>query len=48
MALCAIEADVSPARVYERDMERRGFRKEVDGGLEFWIVGRVDDEGRPW
>lgn len=48
MALCAIEADGTPARVYERDMERGGFRKEVDGGLEFWIVERVDDEGRPW
>ena len=34
-ALCAIEADDTPARVYVRSMERRGFRKEVDRGLEF-------------
>ena len=49
MALCAINEKGEPADVYERDLERRGFSKDVhEDGLEFWVVERVDDEGRPW
>lgn len=48
MALCAIEAGGRPAKLYEHDLEREGFVKEVHDGLDFRVVRRVDEQGNPW
>jgi hypothetical protein len=48
MALCCINRDGTPADLLESDLVREGFRKETQDGLDYWIIERVDDEGRAW
>lgn len=48
LALCAINEDGTPAKLDEHALKREGFVKEADGGLEFWVVRRVDEEGNAW
>ena len=49
MALCAINHDGSPLKLYEREMTGEGFVKRTDpDGLEFWFVKRVDEHGNAW
>jgi hypothetical protein len=49
MAISCIDHEGNPARLEEREMERRGFAKRTDpDGLVVWLIRRVDEDGSPF